>query len=242
MHDRQRHIALLLAGGLGERMHCNRPKQFVDIYGLPVILYTLQAFQSHPAIDDIYVVCTPEWKDFVEDTARKGSIGKLRQTVPAGTTSTASLQNGLEAIRAHHGEGNPAVLTHEAVRPLVSEDIISRNLETFHAHGNAITAVRSNEAYMVSPDGLCSEKGLPRETLFRAQTPQTFCLDELTEAFALARQKGLMPSQSLYTLMRETYPHKTLYIAPGNELNFKLTLPEDIETLKALLAGRNRRD
>lgn len=241
MINRPSHIALLLAGGQGARMHCDRPKQFMDAEGQPVILYTLQTFQAHPDIDDIYVVASPEWKDFVERTAQRGGIGKLRQTLSAGTTSIDSLRNGLKGISEHAKGTNPVVLIHEAVRPLVSAEIITRNLETFHTCGNAITAIRSNEAYMVSNDGQQSASGLPRERLYRAQTPQTFSLRELTDTFARAERLGLTNSQSLYTLMREVYPEKTLYIAPGNELNFKLTVPEDIDTLRALLAWRRQK-
>lgn len=238
--DKTLNIALLLAGGQGHRMHSERPKQFMDVEGQPVIFYTMLAFQRHPEVDRIYVVCHPEWADFVKSTAENGRIGKFCGIFPAGDTSIDSLRNGIEGLRAEAGLGNPAILTHEAVRPLVSADIISRNLSVFRAHGNAITAVRSNEAYMVSPGGTYSEQCIPRELLYRAQTPLTFHLDELAEAFSRAERHSIRHSQSLYTLVAEVFPSKKLYIAPGTELNFKLTLPEDIETLKALVAYRHR--
>ena len=156
--DKTLNIALLLAGGQGHRMHSERPKQFMDVEGQPVIFYTMLAFQRHPEVDRIYVVCHPEWADFVKSTAENGRIGKFCGIFPAGDTSIDSLRNGIEGLRAEAGLDNPAILTHEAVRPLVSADIISRNLGVFRAHGNAITAVRSNEAYMVSPGGTYSEQ------------------------------------------------------------------------------------
>ena len=143
--------------------------------------------------------------------------------------------------RVKNAGPGPAVLTHEAVRPLVTDEIISLNLNTFRTHGNAVTAVRSQEAYMVSPDGISSGKCIPRELLYRAQTPITFSLDDLTEAFRRAKQIQISRSQSLYTLITEVFPLKKLYISPGSELNFKLTLPEDIETLKALLTYRKQK-
>lgn len=106
---------------------------------------------------------------------------------------------------------------------------------------SSVTAVRSQEAYMVSPDGISSGKCIPRELLYRAQTPITFSLDDLTEAFRRAKQIQISRSQSLYTLITEVFPLKKLYISPGSELNFKLTLPEDIETLKALLTYRKQK-
>ena len=160
MDSKTLHIALLLAGGQGHRMHSDRPKQFIEVEGMPVISYTMQAFQQHPEIDRIYVVCNPEWAGFVEATARKGDIGKFSGVFPAGETSIDSLRNGIAGLNAAIAGQNPVVLTHEAVRPLVSTEIISRNLQTFRTYGNAVTAVRSNEAYMVSPGGTYSEESM----------------------------------------------------------------------------------
>lgn len=238
--DKTLNIALLLAGGQGHRMHSDLPKQFMEVEGKPVIFYTMQAFQNHPDVDRIYVVCHPEWAGFVRRTTDDGHISKFCGIFPAGDTSIDSLRNGIEGLRADAALRNPVVLTHEAVRPLVTTDLISRNLSVFREHGNAITAVRSNEAYMVSPGGMFSEQCIPRERLYRAQTPITFRLDELSEAFSRAARLHIRHSQSLYTLMAEVFPTRKLYIAPGTELNFKLTLPEDIETLKALIAYRTR--
>ncbi len=233
------HIALLLAGGQGIRMHSSSPKQFMKVAGCPVILHTMDRLQQHPEIDHIYVVCHPDWKDFVVKTALQGGIQKFAGTFEAGESSIDSLRNGIEGIRTKWDNENPIIMVHEAVRPLISREIISNNLRTFHTHGNAITAVKSNEAYMVSRDGTCSEESIPRELLYRAQTPQTFYLNDLEDTFRQADKMNLGSSQSLYTLMREVFPKKELFIAPGSELNFKLTLPEDIEILEAILSYRH---
>lgn len=236
--DRTPNIVLLLAGGQGHRMHSCCPKQFMEVAGIPVILHTMQVFQQHSEIDYIYVVCNPEWDKFVRATAQSGLIWKFNGTFPAGETSIDSLRNGINGLRGIFGDRNPAVMTHEAVRPLVSEEIISLNLSTYYQYGNAITAIRSHEAYMVSPNGVYSEKHIPRELLYRAQSPLTFSLKELTEAFQRADSIKINRSQSLYTLITEVFPLKKLYMSPGSELNFKLTLPEDIDTLKAILTYR----
>lgn len=237
--NKTKHIVMLLAGGCGQRMHSNRPKQFMEIDGMPVILHTMRTFQQHEMIDQIYVVCAPEWESFVIQHAQAAHIDKFTDIFPAGETSYDSLLNGINGLSgSFKNEENPFILVHEAVRPLISSDIITQNIRTCHTYGNAITAIRSNEAYMVSHDGICSENHLPRETLFRAQTPQTFPLHELNDFFRRADELGIPTSQSLFTLVREIYPEKPLFISSGSELNFKITHPEDIETLKAILAYR----
>lgn len=233
-------IALLLAGGQGCRMHSLRPKQFLTVEGSPVLAYPLRTFQHHDEIDRIYVVCAPEWSDFIRCLANEESISKFVRTIPSGTTSIDSIRNGIEGIRQDYSESNPVVMLHEAVRPLVSDETIGLNLKTFRTYGNAVTAIRSHEAYMVSNDGISSSAGIPREQLFRAQTPQTFFLNDIEEAFTCAKQAGLPASQSLYTLMTEVCGEKPLYIAQGDAINFKLTLPEDIELLKAILCYRRK--
>ena len=139
-------VALLLAGGHGCRIHSDRPKQFMEVAGIPVIAYTMRTLQEHPDVDAMYVVCAAEWEDFVRETARVAGVDKLRGTFPAGGTSLQSVKNGVEGLRGVYGGRNPVVLTHEAVRPLLSREMIDCNLRTFHAYGNAITAVRSNMA------------------------------------------------------------------------------------------------
>lgn len=232
------YIVLLLAGGKGCRMHSDRPKQFLEVAGATVISYPLKAFQQHDEIDKIYVVCSQEWSDLVHQIAQKENITKFIRTLPAGSTSIDSIRNGIEGIRKDNENTNPVVMLHEAVRPLISSDIITQNLQTFREKGNAITAIRSHEAYMVSTDGISSTASIPREELYRAQTPQTFCLKDIETAFDLADRQGLQDSQSLYTLMTETLKEQPLYMAQGSELNFKVTVPEDIKTLKAILTYR----
>lgn len=238
--DRTLNIVLLLAGGQGHRMHSCCPKQFMEVADAPVILHTMQVFQQHAGIDHIYVVCNPEWDKFVKNTARNGKIWKFSGTFPAGNTSIDSLRNGINGLCGIFGDRNPTIMTHEAVRPLVSGEMITLNLSTYYQYGNAVTAIRSHEAYMVSPNGVHSEKYIPRELLYRAQSPITFSLKELTEAFQRADSIKVNRSQSLYTLITEVFPLKKLYISPGSELNFKLTHPEDIDTLKAILTYRQQ--
>ena len=238
-----KNIVLLLAGGCGQRMHSDCPKQFMKIDGVPVILHTMRAFQEHTAIDDIYVVCAPEWKDFVVACTLSGKITKFAGTFSAGETSFNSLQNGIKGLNAiFKNDENPTVIVHEAVRPLIDSNIISRNLHTFQTYGNAITATRSNEAYMESSNGISSNRSLPRETLYKAQTPQTFSLDELNNMFRAADEKNIKTSQSLFTLVREVCPERELYISPGSELNFNITHPEDIETLKAIISYQHHKE
>jgi 2-C-methyl-D-erythritol 4-phosphate cytidylyltransferase len=228
-------IALILAGGTGERMHAVVPKQFMEIDGESVLLHTLKAFQQHPLIHEIYLVCMPEWASFVRDEAKKGGVDKLQGIVPAGESCYASACNGIEHLIKTFKEDKAIVLVHDAVRPLITQDIISRNIAVCLTHGNAITALQSHEAYLVTEDGNTSDAFKPREGLMRAQTPHTFPLATLRKMLELAKQQGIEKSQSIFTLAGEL-GIAPLHIALGDLRNFKITEQSDILIYRALKA------
>lgn len=237
---KQKHIALLLAGGKGSRMQQHEPKQFSIIGNKPLIAYTMQAFEQHPDIDCIYVVCDSYWEHCVKQAAKDNSVLKFRGCFPSGGTSMESLRNGIHGLANLQYNRADFVLTHDAVRPLISAQVITDNLSVCHQMGNAISGIQSNEAYMVSTDGIHSQGFIERESLFRAQTPQSFSLGELIDTFRDIPEKELQETQSLYTLMAAR--KKQLYIAAGNNLNFKVTIPGDIEIVKAIINWQNNPD
>lgn len=223
----------MLAGGKSSRMNTNRPKQYIEVNGESVLKHTMRAFQQHPLIQDIYVVCARGWEETVLDEAQSGKITKFCHAIIGGETSYQSLMNGIAYLLQKVKDTESIILVHDAVRPLVSQDIISRNIAVCLTHGNAITAVRSQEAFLVSEDGSTSNCYIPRENMLRAQTPHTFPLKTLKEMMEAANEKGITHSQSLFTLANEL-GFTPLHIAQGDIMNFKLTYPNDILIYQAL--------
>lgn len=230
------HIALLLAGGEGTRAKQNVPKQYVQIEGIPILAYTLRAFDRHPQIDAVYVVCQDSWRDYVNRFASELSFSKFAGTFPAGNTSFESIRSGIQGLAQIYAPSapeatatplpSPIILVHDGVRPLVSADIISDSIRVCQLNGNAIAAVQTEEAYMYG-DAEKVTGMIPREQLWGAQTPHTFHLADLMAAFREADEKGIHTSQSLYTLMAELQ-HWPLYKSRGERVNLKITNPEDI--------------
>ena len=233
--NNNKHIALLLAGGKSSRMNTNRPKQYIEVNGESVLKHTMKAFQQHPLIQDIYVVCARGWEETVCEEAQSGEITKFRHAIIGGDTSFQSLKNGVAYLQQEVKDKDAIVLVHDAVRPLISQDVISRNIAVCLTHGNAITAVRSQEAFLVSENGSCSNSYVPRENLLRAQTPHTFPLKTLKEMMDKAEERGITHSQSLFTLANEL-GFLPLHISQGDIMNFKLTYPNDILIYQALKA------
>ena len=231
--EKSHNIALILAGGTGGRMRAVVPKQYMEIDGESVLLHTMKAFQQHPLIHGIYVVCMPEWDAFVRSEAKEGGINKLMDIVAGGETSYASACNGIAHLAGTIEDSETVVLVHDAVRPLITQDIISRNIAVCLTHGNAITALPSHEAYLVTADGASADGFMPREGLMRAQTPHTFPLAMLRGMPELAEERGIRESQSVFTLAGEL-GITPLYIAQGDLRNFKITEQPDILIYRAL--------
>lgn len=137
-------IALIIAGGVGQRMGQDIPKQFINVDNIPVIVYTMAAFQKHPEIDAIEIVCVDGWHEVLYAYAKQFGISKLENVVSGGKNGQDSIRNGLYDIAKRHNDDNDLVLIHDAIRPLLSEEIISDNIRVCKEHGNAITVIPCN--------------------------------------------------------------------------------------------------
>lgn len=225
-------IGMIIAGGSGQRMHQEIPKQFINVFDKPVIVYTLEAFQRHPDIDAILVVCIDGWHEILWAYARQFGITKLKWVVSGGENGQGSIRNGIEELARHCSEED-IVLIHDAIRPLVSTEIISDSIAKCKLFGSAVTAIPCNEAMLYSEDGSSSEKSIDRSTLKRTQTPQTFSLKKLIWAHRTALERGIVNSIASCTLMVEL--GEKIYFSAGSEKNIKITTPDDIDIFKALL-------
>lgn len=230
-----KNIALLIAGGSGNRMHQDIPKQFINVNERPVIVYTLEAFEKHPEIDAIAVVCIDGWEQVLWAYAKQFNITKLKYIVPGGKNGQDSIRNGVMELEQHF-DREDIVLIHDAIRPMVSEEIISDNIRVAKEHGNAVTVIPCAEAMMQTQDGIVSTGSYPRDNLKRTQTPQAFHIGDICDLHREALKVGITNSVASCTLMIEM--GKQVYFSAGSEKNIKLTTVEDIDIFKALLAAK----
>ena len=144
-----KNIAVIFAGGSGVRMNTrSKPKQFLELRGKPIIIYTLELFDNHPLIDGIVVVCLESWIPFLKKMLKKFEINKVVKIVSGGDSGQDSIYRGLCAVEDYckdKGEENAVVLIHDGVRPLIVDETITRNIEKVHEKGSAITVVPAIE-------------------------------------------------------------------------------------------------
>lgn len=228
-------IALIIAGGRGMRMGQEIPKQFLTVHDKPVIAYTMEAFQKHPDVDAIAVVCVEGWESILAAYARQYGISKLQHIIPGGENGQSSIRNGVFELEKHYSP-NDIVLVHDAIRPMVSQAIISGCIATAREKGSAIVTIPCQEAMLETEDQLSTHSSYPRDRLKRTQTPQGFPIGKLADAHRRALEKGITNSVASCTLMVEL--GETIFFCAGSEKNIKLTTPDDMEIFKALLALR----
>lgn len=228
-------IAMIIAGGSGQRMSQDIPKQFINVYDRPVIVYTLEAFQRHPNIDFIEVVCLEGWKEILKAYAKQFNITKLRWIAEGGKNGQESIKNGIQNLKGDCNKDD-LILIHDAIRPMVSQEIISECISKAKIYGSAVTVIPCAEAMLRTEDGKSSKKSIPRSELIRTQTPQAFTLEKMIWAHEEAAKRGITNSVATVTLMTEL--DQEIYFAAGSEKNIKLTTVDDIEIFKALLNSK----
>ena len=210
------------------------PKQFVDVYGKPVLLYTLEGFQNHPMIDAIGVVCIDGWHDVLRAYAQKFGITKLQWIISGGATGQESIRNGVFHLEGMCTESD-VVIIHDGIRPLVAPNVLSDVIATCQKYGNGVSSLPYNEQIFLVDDDISTVKYIPRETLRRVSTPQAYKFGKLDWAYHEAFAKGIGIHGSSYTNTMMVELGERLYFAAGSDKNIKLTTRDDLELIKAYL-------
>lgn len=227
-------VAIIIAGGVGSRMGLDIPKQFVNIYDKPVIIYTLESFQNHPEIDYIEVVCIDGWHDILRAYANQHGITKLKWIVSGGETGQESIRNGVFELKDKCSDEDIVVI-HDGIRPLVDASVLSDVIRVCKLYGNAVSSMPYNEQIFVKNDEYTTNQYIPRETLRRVSTPQAYKFGELYDAYEEAFEKKIGIFGSSYTNTMMVDLGKTLHFASGSDKNIKLTTMDDLELFKAHL-------
>lgn len=226
-------IALLTAAGTGSRMGQDIPKQFMHVENKPLIIHTMEAFERHPAIDAILVVTLSSWMDVLWAYAKQFNITKLKWVVKGGESGQESIYNGIKAL-SDEISGDDIIMVHDGNRCLVSSEIISDSLATYKKYGSAVAAIPCVEAVFRSDDsGISSINSIPREQLFRTQTPHTYSYNKLLWAHDRAKNEGIENTAASCTLMQQL--GERVYFSKGSEENIKITTVDDLVIYKALL-------
>ena len=229
-------IAVIIAGGTGNRMGQDIPKQFINVYDKPVLIYTLESFQRHEAIDLIEVVCIDGWHDVVSAYAKQFNITKLKWIVSGGQTGQESIRNGIYNLEGKVSNDD-IIIVHDGIRPLVEPSVLTDVIKKAKQFGNAVTSMPYNEQIFVvdKEDETTTNQYIPRETIRRVATPQAYNFKLIDSKYheAFEKQIGIYGSSYTNTMMVEL--GVTLHFAIGSDKNLKLTSKDDLEIFKAYI-------
>ena len=229
-------IALIFAGGVGTRMSTKaKPKQFLELHGKPIIVYTLELFQTHPEIDGIVIVMVAEWVDVMKELLARYQLTKVVEVVEGGETGQLSIFNGLKAAEKHF-RADSTVLIHDGVRPLIDHDIITANIKQVQRSGNAITTSPTIETFVVVDDDMVVQEVPARKHSRLAKAPQSFVLSNIISIHRNALQDGITNSIDSCTLMSQYGYQVTLVEGPVE--NIKITTPTDYFMFRAIIESR----
>lgn len=231
-----KNIALIFAGGVGTRMNTKaKPKQFLDLHGKPIIVYTLELFQTHPEIDGIVIVMVADWIDYTKELLARYQLTKVVDVIEGGETGQLSIFNGLEAAEKHFS-ADSTVLIHDGVRPLINHDIITANIEQVKRSGNAITTSPAIETFVVVDDDMVVQEVPARKHSRLAKAPQSFILSDIIGVHRKALENEITNSIDSCTLMSQYGYNITLVEGPVE--NIKITTPTDYFMFRAIIESR----
>lgn len=227
-----KNVAVIFAGGAGKRMNTvSRPKQFLELQGKPIIVYTLELFDTHPEVDAIVVACIASWIPFLQKQIKKFEITKVVEIVPGGDTGQESIYNGLMAVKRNFSD-DTCVMIHDGVRPLITQQTITDNIRTVHEQGNCITCVPATETFVVCRDNGTLEIPSRKDSLI-ARAPQSFILADICAAHERAREEKRMDFIDSCTMM--SYYGYRMHTILGPMENIKITTPTDFFIFRAMV-------
>lgn len=227
--------AIILAGGTGSRMRTSgMPKQFLSVYGKPIICYTLEVFENCSEVDQIIVPCNSEWVKHMNSLIKKFGFSKVKNVIPGGKDRHGSIQAGIEAIGKWSEDD--LVLIHDGVRPLIKESTILENITTARTYGNAMTVKQNIETVVVTNDDAANYEDFKnRNHTYTLTAPQTFKIGVLVDIYKQLenREEGSVPLLDPSLML--SYLGKKVYLVKETGLNLKVTTPEDFYYLRSYL-------
>ena len=227
-------IALILAAGSGTRMgNTNKPKQFLSIYNKPLIVHTIEAFEMHDDIDMILIVTNDTYIDDVKIWCKQYDLTKVQYIVAGGSSRQESVYNGLKKLEKIGINDEDIILIHDAARPLISQTIITDNIEACKKYQAVDTVIPSSDTIIRSVDKETICEIQKRSEQYQGQTPQSFTIKVINDAHEYA--KSINNTETTDDCRLVLNMGKDVHLVNGSKLNFKITTFDDLMMLKALL-------
>ncbi len=224
----------IVAGGIGSRMGKDIPKQYIKINDKPIIIHTIEKFCYHPKVDKLAVLCPKDWMEYTEDLIKE-FIGDSEKIVvlEGGDTRNETMMNGIDYFEKISNEERNILITHDAVRPFVTKEIIDENINCAMKYDACDTVIPATDTIVESKDGVVISSVPDRSTLFHSQTPQTFEMSKLKKYYnnlSDIEKEAMTDGAKIFR-----FNNDNVYLVKGDGTNIKVTYPHDLILAKAIL-------
>ena len=227
---------VILAGGVGSRMGGDKPKQYLNLKGRPIIIYTIEKFFACPEIDRIIVLCPAQWEEHTKDLIKKYiSPAQEKITVTrGGATRNETIMNAVDLIEKNGDLNDDTIIvTHDSVRPFVTHRIIEENIAACEKYGACDTVIKATDTIVESKDANAISSIPNRNYMYLGQTPQSFKAKKLKALYHSLTQEEkeiLTDAAKIFVLKGET-----VALVDGEDFNIKITYPYDMRVARSLL-------
>ena len=232
-------VAIVPAAGIGSRMGevCKEiPKQFLKVFKKPILIYTLEIYEKCKEVDAIVVVCHKDWLDFLDKEIKKAELTKVKAVVPGGATGQESINNGIHAAEKLITKDDDIIIIQDAVRALVSTELIERAIAGAKKYGAAATTVENSSILYKLDENRLPYEYVGKEKIFLSQTPQAIKYGKMIEAHKMAAERGITDTSATCQLLF-TLGEKIQFVQ-GDPMNIKITAKEDLNFFKEVIRGR----
>lgn len=232
-------VAIILAGGVGSRVGADKPKQFIDILGRPVLAYTLERFEKHPQVDAIEIVCRPGYEDYLNGIVEAEGFTKVRWLAPGGETFQDSVINGIKNLEDKIGDDDQ-VLIHYGASPFVSEEIITDAIRVCEQYGNASPA--HSQVYLAASrgDGICTDEFIDRDQVMVLNSPQALKFGYAKWIYEEAAKRELLDKIEPHTTSLMFALGEKVYFSKGSTANIKITTADDLLMFEGYVLAQQR--
>ena len=235
-------IAVILAGGVGARLGAGIPKQFVEVLGKPVIVYTIEKFNTHPEIDVIEVVCLEDYIHKLNELVNQYSLQKVKYVVKGGAVFQESVINGVNGLKDIAEDGD-ILLIHWAASPFISHEEISDAIRVCKEKGNSIAAYPAYLLYgLKSENGTSTIQGIDRDSFMIMNAPQCFKFSYAKQLYEEAAQTGMLEKVEPHTTTLMYAMGREIYFSKGNQNSIKITTKEDIDMFLGYLLAQKYKE
>lgn len=234
-------IAIILAGGVGTRVGADRPKQFVEVFGKPILAYTVDTFQNHPEVDAVEIVCHKSWKEYLNEMIRKYHLTKVKWIADGGDTFQNSVMNGINNLK-NRISGEDYILIQYGAAPFTSDKIITDVIRVMKEKNSAVTATPCYQLIGSNDEDGTSRNWVDRDKYIQIACPYGFKFSYLLDIYRRAENQGLIDKIEPHTTSLMYALGDTIYQAYGDQTNIKITTKEDFDLFEGFVLMKQRRN